>query len=213
MLIFLDDSGDPGFKTERGSSQVFVIALVIFDDTLDAEETALKIKKLRKELGRSEDFEFKFNKCSKEYRCKFLSVVADSRFRVRTIVMDKSKIYGEELRRSKESFYNYTVKTVLKHHGGTITDAKLRLDGRGDREFKNALTTYLRRELNQAVGKKGRIIDDLKFVDSRKNVLIQLADMVAGAIHRSYCNDKEDKVLYKSIIQKRIQDIWNFGRR
>ncbi|MFA5033728.1 MAG: DUF3800 domain-containing protein [bacterium] len=40
MLVFLDDSGDPGFKVEKGSSPVFVIALVVFDDHLDAEETA-----------------------------------------------------------------------------------------------------------------------------------------------------------------------------
>ena len=39
MIIFIDDSGDPGFKVEKGSSVVFVIALVIFDDPLDAELT------------------------------------------------------------------------------------------------------------------------------------------------------------------------------
>ncbi|OHB93585.1 MAG: hypothetical protein A3E19_04950 [Planctomycetes bacterium RIFCSPHIGHO2_12_FULL_52_36] len=213
MLIFLDDSGDTGFKIAKGSSQVFVIVLVIFDDTIEAEETALKIKKLRRELGYSEDFEFKFNKCSKEVRCKFLNTVANSKFHVRAIVMDKSKIYGEELRRSKKSFYNYTVKMVLQHHGGTIADAKLHLDGRGDREFKNSLSTYLRRELNPGIRKENKIIDDLKFVDSKKNVLIQLADMVAGAIHRSYNHGKEDRTLYKGIIQKRIEDVWNFGRR
>lgn len=36
MLVFIDDSGDPGFKIEKGSSSVFVIALVIFDDDLEA---------------------------------------------------------------------------------------------------------------------------------------------------------------------------------
>lgn len=81
MIIFIDDSGDPGFKVGKGSSEVFVIALVIFDDPLDAEETALKIKRLRQALGHHEKYEFKFNKCSKDFRCKFLSTVADSRFR------------------------------------------------------------------------------------------------------------------------------------
>lgn len=212
MLVFIDDSGDTGFKVEKGSSQVFVIALVIFDTTSDAEETALRIKRLRKELGHSENFEFKFNKCSKEERRKFLSAVADARFRVRAIVMDKSRIYGKELRSSNESFYNYTVKMVLRHHWGTITDAKLRLDGHGSRRFRRALSTYLRRELNPALGGK-KIIDDLKFVDSKRDVLIQLADMIAGAIRRSYDACKEDRNLYKDIIQGRIQNIWNFGRQ
>ena len=40
MLIFLDDSGDPGFKVKKGSSPCFVIALAIFDDHLEARVNA-----------------------------------------------------------------------------------------------------------------------------------------------------------------------------
>ncbi len=209
MIIFIDDSGDPGFKIGKGSSEVFVIALVIFDDPLDAKETALKIKRLRQSLGHHEKYEFKFNKCSKAFRRKFLSTVVDSKFRVRAIVMPKKKIYGKELRRSRESFYNYAIKMVLKHHGGTIADAKVRLDGHGDRGFKQAMTGYLRRELNTPAK---RVFKDLKIVDSHTNVLIQLADMVAGAIHRSYYADKTDKDSYRGIIAKRIENEWKFGQ-
>ncbi|MBI5971008.1 MAG: DUF3800 domain-containing protein [Deltaproteobacteria bacterium] len=209
MIIFIDDSGDPGFKMGKGSSEVFVIALVIFDDPLDAEETALKIKRLKQGLRLHEKYEFKFNKCSKDFRCKFLSTVADSNFRVRAIVMPKKNIYGDELCRSRESFYNYAIKMALKYHGGTIVDAKIRLDGHGDRRFKRAMTNYLRRELNNPDKK---VFKDLKIVDSHTNILIQLADMVAGAIHRSYYAEKTDKGLYRNIIAKRIEDEWNFGR-
>ena len=48
MLIFIDDSGDPGFKLDKGSSAFFVIALIIFDDELEAEKVALAIKELRR---------------------------------------------------------------------------------------------------------------------------------------------------------------------
>lgn len=209
MIIFIDDSGDPGFKIGKGSSEVFVIALVIFDDPLDAEETALKIKRLKQSMGLHEKYEFKFNKCSKVFRCKFLSIIADSKFRVRSIVMSKKNIYGVELRRSRESFYNYAIKTVLKYHRGTIADAKVRLDGHGDHKFKQAMISYLRRELNNPSKK---VFKDLKFVNSHTSVLIQLADMIAGAIHRSYYADKTDKDLYKGIIAKRIEDEWKFGR-
>ena len=208
MLIFIDDSGDPGFKVEKGSSEVFVIALIIFGDFLDGEETALKIKRLRQSMMLKDNFEFRFNKCRKEFRCKFLSTVADSRFRVRAMVMQKDRIYGRELRRSKESFYSYAIKMVLKHHGGTIRDAKIRLDGHGDRQFRNTISLYLRRELNSP---QNKIFKDLKFVDSQKNVLIQLADMVAGAINRSYSN-KDDRNTYKGIILHKIEDEWKFGR-
>ncbi|MDO4987001.1 MAG: hypothetical protein Q4E46_01630 [Candidatus Saccharibacteria bacterium] len=46
MIVSVDDSGDPGLKLERGSSAYFVIAAILFKDDLDAEEAALKIKRL-----------------------------------------------------------------------------------------------------------------------------------------------------------------------
>lgn len=38
MLVFIDDSGDPGFKLDKGSSRFFVICSVIFDDTARSGE-------------------------------------------------------------------------------------------------------------------------------------------------------------------------------
>lgn len=35
-LIFVDESGDTGFKFEKGSSRFFVLVLVIFDRPEDA---------------------------------------------------------------------------------------------------------------------------------------------------------------------------------
>lgn len=78
MVVFLDDSGDPGFTVKKGSSPCFVIALVIFDDHLEAEACAVEIKKLRRELGLSDHFEFKFSKCCDRFRKDFLGRVAQS---------------------------------------------------------------------------------------------------------------------------------------
>src|SRR5918993_1396414 len=98
MLVFLDDSGDPGFKVKKGSSPCFVIALAIFDDQLEAETCAVEIKKLRRELGLSDHFEFKFSKCCDRFRKAFLSRVVPFKFRIRAIVMRKDAIYSSELR-------------------------------------------------------------------------------------------------------------------
>ncbi len=209
MLVFIDDSGDPGFKLDKGSSKSFVICCVIFDDELEAEKTALKIKELRRRLKKSDFFEFKFNKCSKKFRKEFLMTIAESKFRIRAIVMPKERIYSEELKSSKESFYSFTVKTVLKHNFGKIKNAKVRLDGRGDRLFRRKLLVYLRKSLNTS---EQKIIKNLKFRDSKKDVLIQLADMVAGSINRTFDKDKTDSKTYWDIIKRRKEDLWIFGK-
>lgn len=206
MLVFLDDSGDPGFKVGQGSTKTFVIALVIFDDNLEAEETALKIKRLRRNLGKDDNFEFKFNKCRYDFRCQFLRTVANSGFRIRAIVMPKERIYESSyLRQSKESFYNFAIKTVLKCHEGTIQDARLRMDSHGERKLRRELMAYLRREIGSGV------IRDIKNRDSKRDVLIQLADMVAGSLRKAHDKEGSDAATYKTIIEERIEDIFVFG--
>ncbi|MEK7171737.1 MAG: DUF3800 domain-containing protein [Patescibacteria group bacterium] len=207
MLIFIDDSGDPGFKLDKGSSAFFVIALIIFDDELEAEKVALAIKELRRYLGFPDNLEFKFFKSSKDVREKFLRKVCNFKFRVRAIVIQKSLIRSQELRNSKNSFYGYAIKSVLKHNGGTIQNAKIKIDGSGDRVFRKSFLGYLRRQLNSD---EKQIMKSCRLVDSHGNVLIQLADMIAGSIHRSHNVLKDDAKFYKSIIKKRIEDEWFF---
>ncbi len=207
MLVFIDDSGDAGFKIDKGSSRFFIISLVIFDDELEAEKTAVAIKELRRELGFPEDVEFKFFKSKHSTRECFLKTITKFKFRIRCLVVDKVKIRSEELRNNKNSFYSYIIKMVLKHSDASIIDAKLKIDGSGDRVFRRNFMTYLRRELNTG---ERKIIEQCRLVDSKSNVLIQMADMIPGTIRRSYDEDKKDGAQLKKIIQKHIQDEWPF---
>jgi len=206
QLIFIDDSGDPGFRLQKGSSLVLVIALVIFDDYLEAEKTSLAIKELRRKLKVSDLYEFKFNKTNRKFRNEFFSAVKDYNFRVRAIVAKKEIIHSPRFRSEKEDFYNYIIMQALKHNGGTIRNAKLRFDKRGEKSLRDQLRVYLSRRLDN---KNSKIFRDLKFADSRQNTLVQLADMVAGSIFAS--NTGKDKSYLGSLDNYgRIEDIWSF---
>lgn len=207
MLIFIDESGDTGFKVQKGSSVHFVISLVIFDDDLDAEETAVKIKRFKKSLNKSEKFEFKFNKCNKDLRTKFLNEVKNCNFRIRSIVLNKDVLYSKNLRERKELFYNFALKNVIEYNSGTIKNAKIRLDGRGERIFRQQLSLYLRKYLNS---KTKTVMKNLRFRDSKDDVLIQLADMVAGSLRRYYDQINSDWSVYWKIIKLKSEDVWEF---
>lgn len=204
MLVFVDDSGDPGFKLVEGSSSNFVISLVIFDDELEAEKTAVAIKELKRTLGYPDDVEFKFAKSKESTRIAFLECVSKFQFSVRSIVITKNILYSEKLRSDKASFYRYAIKTVLQYNRGRIQDAKLRIDGSGDRKFRQEFLQYLRQELPSG------IVRDSKFADSQSNVLIQLADMIAGTIRRHNDPAKSDSYPYRQIIEDKIDDEWRF---
>lgn len=207
MLVFIDDSGDPGFKLGKGSSEYFVIAMVCFDDDLEAEKTALAIKELRRSLGFSDGSEFRFFKTRKEYTVKFLYAVNKFSFKIRCIVVNKRKIYSQKLRADKNSFYSYFIKEALKHSSGSILEAKIKIDGSGDRIFRKSFLSYLKRELN---GSEVKVMTKCTLVDSTGDVLIQMADMIAGSINRSYNLQKADNSIYKRIIKRHITDEWEF---
>lgn len=207
MLIFLDDSGDPGFKLGKGSTSHFIIAMVIFDDELEAEKTAVAIKELKRELGFGERVEFRFFKNSQSIRVKFLEAIKKFKFRVRCLIVDKSVIHSDELKNNKNSFYAYFIKEILKNSNNTILNAKIRMDGGGDRIFRKNFFTYLRREINSTDRK---IMRNCKMVNSKSNVLVQMADMVAGSLNRAENTNKKDRQIYKNIIKNHIEDEWRF---
>ncbi|MBI2621074.1 MAG: DUF3800 domain-containing protein [Candidatus Levybacteria bacterium] len=206
MLVFIDDSGDPGFKTEKGSSKVFVIALVIFEDELEAEKTSLSIKELRRRLKVSDFYEFKFNKCSPRFKKNFIDSVRGYKYRVRAIVVKKDVIYSKRLKNYKEDFYNYIIMQVLKHSEGHIKKAKLKFDKRGEKLLRDNLRVYLSRELDN---KNKKVFSDLKFADSKENTLIQLADMIAGSVFAKY--SEKDKKYFEILKESRkFEDVWLF---
>lgn len=207
QLVFIDDSGDPGFKIKKGASSHFVVACIIFDDPLVAEETALAIKKYRRKINFPDTVEFKFSKSSNRIKKGFLKSISKFDFRIRAVVVDKSIIRSEELKNSKNSFYNYFIKEVLVHNKGTLKNSKIKLDGHGDRLFRRNMATYLRRELNTS---QKKVMKNFRLVNSRQNVLIQMADMIAGAIRRSYVSGKKNNKTYRTIINKKIEDCWEF---
>ncbi len=207
MLVFIDDSGDPGFKMEKGSSTHFVIAMVCFNDTLEAEKTTVTIKELKRDLKLGDLEEFKFFKSCRDYKIKFLETVKKFDFKIRCLIVDKSLIYSPELRSSKDSFYAYFIKEALKNNGNKIFNAKIRIDGGGNKIFRRNFFGYLRQELNYG---QRSIIKNCKMVDSKSDPLIQLADMVAGSINRSQNKNKKDRNDYLDIIKKKIEDKWLF---
>lgn len=206
MLVFIDDSGDPGFKTDKGSSRFFIIALVIFDDDLEAERTSLSIKETRRTLQVSDNYKFKFNKVSFVFKKEFFRKVSLGAFRVRAIVVKKEKINSQRLQNNKENFYNYITMQVLKRAQATIKKSKFKFDKRGEKSLRNQLRVYLSNEPNNS---KKLTFTDLIFVDSKQNNLIQLADMIAGSIGWAYSG--KDNTFFKTLKSRKIiEDVWEF---
>jgi len=180
---------------------------VIFKDELEAEKTAVAIKEFRRSLKFPDEMEFKFHKSSSKIKEQFLKIINKFDFSVRYLVVDKRIIRSQELKSNKNSFYSYAIKMVLQYSNDEILDAKIKIDGSGDRVFRRNFITYLRKHLNS---EQRKIMKNCKLVDSKENVLIQMADMIAGSIHRFYDKTKKDYEKFKAVINRHITDEWRF---
>lgn len=202
MLVLIDESGDPGFKLTRGSTPHFVMAMVIFRDYSQAERAGRAIREAQVALRVSS--EFKFNKCCDAVRDGFFEAVRPFEFGVRAIVVNKSLIHSQNLRTETERFYNFFLRLLMDHDGGALENARIKIDGSGDRRFKRELTSYLRRQL--APGK----MKSLRFADSQSDSLIQLADMVAGAFGRSCQPARKDPRRWRKQLASKTENVWDF---
>ena len=199
QLIFIDDSGDPGFK--GATSANFVMAAALFIEPKVATEINKAISDFRKSLGWQDEAEFKFRKTNKKIIKRLFNIVAKYDFKIYAVYVDKSSYKQILPVFDKEKLYNWTVKELLKII--PLDNAYVKIDGRASREHKRRISSYLRHEIN--IGE--RKIRQIKPEDSVKDNLIQLADLVAGSINRSFQSEKTDAGDYLALFKKKVAQI------
>ena len=202
MLVLIDESGCCGFGV-KGVSPFFTLAMVIFDDFKEAEGISKEIANLRSKLNVKK--EFKFSKTHPNVKKSFFSTISNYNFLVRALIVNKSRVTSNHLKQNCDHFYNYFLKILLEYDAGILNNSIIKIDGVGTKLFRRAMKSYLREQLGSNKIKK------ISFVDSQKDNLIQLADMVVGAIARTVSTTK-DKNNYFDILAKtgKIDNIWNF---
>lgn len=202
MLVFIDESGDSGFKLDRGSTPVFAVALAAFASRDEALRTDAIIRQALRDLRVKP--EFKFSKAHENVRDGFFEAVRGCEFRVRALVVQKELIHSGRLRSRKEEFYQFFVKSMLKFDNGLLRDAKVVIDGSGERTFRQDLKTHLKQYAAPGA------IRDVKLMDSHRDPLVQLADMCVGAVARSYRDDRADPDRWRKLLRPKLDDVWKF---
>jgi hypothetical protein len=200
MLVFLDESGDAGFKFGEGSSTFFVVTLVIIPDASSAMTLDNTIANLRLRLRTPKNYEFHFAETCPKWRESFMKEINGLNFRYHSIVINKPALTAPGFH-VKESFYKYACKIVLGNASRELENAIVVVDGCGSREFQRQFGTYLRRHINDPGDPVVRI-KKLKIQDSKNNNLLQLADMVCGAVARSF-SQKRDAQTYRKWLKPR----------
>lgn len=198
MLVAIDESGCTGMKLGAGSSTFFVVVAVLFKDKSEGSRCYQQIDSLKAELKVKK--EFRFSGCSHDMREAFLARTASFDYEYFGIVVDKSKLASRALTLSKP-FTQTPILALFPQFAPELEDATVVIDKTGSDDFRKSLAKELRSSLNETFDRE--VIRKVKNLDSHKHNLIQLADMVCGAVARSYNTSRTNHLRYRDIIRHR----------
>jgi hypothetical protein len=198
MHLYLDESGDTGFKFQQGSSRYFVAALIV---VRDPDALAEVLEEQRFVMRKSPGEELKFARLHHDGRHQVLRALAIGGLDARVLVVDKHRLTAPETR-SRDGFYKYLIGATLAIDFSDIERARLVVDESFKSKAKQAdLATHIRQALNTNRAQKVKRIRDIVYRASHREPCLQIADLVAGAVARAY----EGKDLqYRRIIEQQI---------
>ncbi|WP_160309190.1 DUF3800 domain-containing protein [Corynebacterium aurimucosum] len=212
MNIYIDDSGDGGFKFRYGSSVHLVFVAVIFDSPQVLEPLSDRIELVKRQTNYQG--EIKFSKSSSKVKMALLKEIGGTDLRIRAIAADKRFIYSKKLRENPAALKAFLIRMLLSKHDKTISNAKVFIDGKDTRGFSEERSDvdYFMRMCNREYPDTAASV---RFVDSEENVGIQIADMVAGALRRSL--DRGENEYFDLVKPKTRRKLggtfWNFTRK
>jgi|CXWL01.1.fsa_nt_gi hypothetical protein len=205
MLTFTftaDESGDVSLKFGKGASRYFVISVVAtqFPDSLRAS-----LESLRKDLELANRYEFGFHKlASVKLRDKVFTALSGMDFDAWAILVDKA-VLGEAFKAMTGlEFYLFFVAELIqlipegKRAGGTLILDEFGHPDKTKDELKRILKAR-----NIAHGFRR-----ISLRRSQSEPLIQIADLIAGAIWR---RDTHNDTGAYEMIEKKIKKLMDYG--
>ena len=209
MPTYIDESGNTG-QVSGGGSPYFRLAAVWVPDELEADEFRWTIRRLRQELGLRREYEFKFSRShSFERRQAFFKAAASRNFRFAVSSVDKThpdwvEADGPRLHRACVTDLAATMRPI---YASAIEAAigkpkePIIVDDNEDHAFLTVLKEQFR-SLRSPANPTDSMIGKVRFRSLVPDEMIQLADMVCGAVGLWY--DERDATWYDQIANRDV---------
>ena len=195
--VYVDESGDPGTRFRHGSPAIFAVALVIVNDPTPV---VAGLDALRQAFGKPA-YEFKFAAMSDAARERFFLTLAKHDFRAHCRVLDK-RLLLNRTNLTATDVYVRVVTRALSDVLDELVHANIVIDRSAKaRDAQRHLAERIRGELCRSPSGDA-MINDIRFANSRTETLVQVADMIAGAVARS--RTKADERFLKLIPPRRL---------
>lgn len=203
---YIDESGNHDLVTEKnGASRYFIVLAILVEETSLAELTTAVTAIKHEFFGPGE---MKSSRVREDRRVRVLDALAPLPFRFYAVAVDKARIDRDSGLAFKTSFIKFANGRLYNALFQNLTDLTVYADGHGGAEFIESFKKYLETAHTPDLFSRPKI----EIVDSRQEVLVQLADFLVGTAAKIYENKataEARKVFLDFLGRKRIRiDEW-----
>lgn len=197
VIAFADEFGNNSFKFKTESSH-FIIAAVIVNYE-DLPEFYEKVENIRRKFFQTGEIKSSKIKDNHKRREIILNEIVKLKFNVYSVVVDKSKLYGEGFK-FKKSFYKYLNGILYKELFKTFPKLELKVDEHGGNDFMLEFKNYVQQNHIRTLFEGSEFL-----VNKSHNELgVQVADLMAGTL--GYIFDKHKKSEYSEVFMNIISE-------
>lgn len=178
-VIYLDESGNPDLG--HLSPPVFVVAAVLVESRKELATIDRRFRNAFEAIKRPKEHELKSSALSPLKHASVLHELTLLDYQWAAACFDKRRLTSAGFAQPV-AFYKYAFQFLVGELLTVAWQSDLIIDQHASDAFQAELDAYLRR---QNSGLPVSRLQSVSFADSSKNRLVQLADLVAGAVRRS----------------------------
>lgn len=182
LHAFVDEYGNTSIMVEKpGTSDCFILtAVLIYDEELNGQRAATE--NIRKEFFQTGEMKSSGVADNDERRIRILRAINTLRIRTFTMIIDKKELSRASGLAWKGSFFKYLNRRLYDRIHRLFEGVSLIADEYGDDEFMQGFKKYIERKIPFELFAR----NSFQQISSKKEVFLQVADMVSGSFARCF---------------------------
>ncbi|WP_078120187.1 DUF3800 domain-containing protein [Thiosocius teredinicola] len=181
-FAYIDESGNADLETQKaGASKYFIVCAILVSEQ-DKSVLAEEAEKVRKRYFQSGEMKSSSVGSNAQRRAKILNSLISLDFKFYALCINKERVLRDSGLQFKKSFLKYTSGKLYSVLFSSFLDVHVIADEHGGAEFKASFKGYI--EENHKPDMFYRSEFDL--VNSKGEILVQLADFLAGTLGKIY---------------------------
>lgn len=200
---FIDESGAYGWDLDNPSvSRLFILSAIIVEEN---QIDFIRNQVIELQHKFFSGTELKSNKIGNDHkrRIKILKEIINLPIKILSIVYDKRKLADYPGLKFKTSFYKYLNQSIYSTLLQAFPIITIVGDSVGNSDFMESFLSYLRKRCGPV-----NLFDEsnLMVKDSKKEELIQLADIISGTLAFEFdeIKNKPSEINYLDILKEKI---------